>query len=240
MVLEGDWICFYFLFLTVSTDSVIQQSDVSASLMHAIGLRGILAPNCYLYIDKDVNVSSQTHAFIQTHIQGSLCKIICTNQSIYMESQTIFLTIYFSMRLSRFVLLWPGRGNPLSGSLPANTSNNEHGAWDHGGFDWRVWLPAPASGTNVAVLSGQRSSSFPTWRGDPPSRQDGLCQAALLLQGQHLTLQVQVSLLLLCEVYYCHTFRVRVQVEVKRVSFPCSNSDAVLLLWQGYVSGDQH
>lgn len=84
---------------------------------------------------------------------------------------------------SRSVLLWPGGGYPLPGGMPANPSYHEHRAWDHGGLDRGVWLPASSSGTHVAVLSGQRPPSFPTWSGDPPSCQDGLCQAALLLQS---------------------------------------------------------
>ena len=98
-------------------------------------------------------------------------------------SHSTFSITYLSIRPSRSVLLWSGRGYPLPGGLPANPSYHEHRAWDHGGFDQRVWLPASPSGTYVAVLSGQRPPSSPTRRGDPPSCKDGLCQAALLLQG---------------------------------------------------------
>lgn len=100
---------------------------------------------------------------------------------------------------SRFVLLRPGGGHPLSGSLPADPAHHEYRARDHGRSDQWVRRPAPPSGPHVAVFSGKCSPSFPHW-GDPPSRQDGPCQAALLLQSEHVSLQVPQQILLLpCE-----------------------------------------
>ncbi|CAF95909.1 unnamed protein product, partial [Tetraodon nigroviridis] len=87
-------------------------------------------------------------------------------------------------------LLRPGGGHPLPGGLSANPSHHEHGARDHGGPDPGVWLAATPPGPHVAVFPGQRTPSLPARGGDPPSGQDGLRQAALLLQGQHLALQV--------------------------------------------------
>lgn len=53
-----------------------------------------------------------------------------------------------------------------------------------------MWLAASPSGPHVAVFPGERTPSLPAGGGDPASCQDGLRQAALLLQGQHVALQV--------------------------------------------------
>ena len=122
------------------------------------------------------------------------CVVLYQSDHISHDTQTFqhcWVDVTFTCR---FVLLWPGRGYPLPGCLSTNPPHHDYRAWDHGWSDQRVWLPAPPSGPHVAVFSGQRSPSFPTWGGDPSSRQDGLCQASLLLQGQHLTMQVHVQI----------------------------------------------